>query len=82
MEIDVVGFHLNEDVGTCKDCGKSSRFVVVDIASGDDFELCADCLDSGNYEIRKDRIKTAFSKIPPDAENVVNVFDWSKEHNP
>ena len=78
MEVDIVGYHLDEPLaGTCKDCGKPAGFVIVSITGAlNDFELCANCLDSGNYQIREDRVQSGFKHT---ADNIVNIFDWEKD---
>jgi len=73
MEIDVVGYHLN-DFEPCRDCGRPAGFSVVttDPDQEDDFDLCADCIDSDRYEVKTDRIIDSLIKIS-------NVFKESNK---
>jgi hypothetical protein len=73
VEIDVVGYHLR-DFEPCRDCGNPAGFTVIttDADESDDFDLCVNCMDSGHYEVRTDRIVDSLVKIS-------NVFKESNK---
>lgn len=60
MDCSIVGWHIHDQAGVCKDCGDSAH-VMVSHDGIDSFNLCDACLR--NYNVVSDRIAETFKRL-------------------